>query len=136
MDQESSKEAAERRTNVSESAEGHCNTGVTHTNDNVPKSDNSTVPISETRTPEGVTNMAFTVDFGDEKKPHLEGRSIGDFMPSRLRKSFKERQEKSSEKSVSSKSSSKEKVSHEKSSSVVSMLQCNFSFSLLTNQAG
>ncbi|XP_053409193.1 centrosomal protein of 170 kDa protein B-like isoform X3 [Mercenaria mercenaria] len=124
MDQESNRDSVtseDSRTNVSNSADKHSERDVTHSNNNVPKSENSTVPINQSRTPEGITNMAFTVDFGDESKPHLEGKSIGDFMPSRLRKSFRERQEKSSEKSSASKSSSKEKpvekVSHEKSTS-------------------
>ena len=50
-------------------------------------------------TPEGTSNMAFTVDFGDEdSKKSLEGHSLSDFVPSKIRKSFRERKEKSAEK--------------------------------------
>ena len=56
--------------------------------------------------------MAFTVDFGDDSKSGLEGRQLGDFMPAKLRKSFRERQEKTT---LSTKSSSTEKITPEKS---------------------
>ncbi|XP_060559876.1 centrosomal protein of 170 kDa protein B-like isoform X3 [Ruditapes philippinarum] len=119
MDQESSKASVtseESRTSVSTSADKHSDHDATLTNNNVPKTEDSTVPITQPKTPEGITNMAFTVDFGDESKHQLEGKSIGDFMPSRLRKSFRERKEKTSEKlSTPSKSSSKEKIPQEKS---------------------
>ena len=62
------------------------------------------VPMEETTlarksaTPEG-HSMAFTVDFGDEdSKKSVEGRSLSDFVPSKIRKSFRERKEKSAEK--------------------------------------
>ena len=49
-------------------------------------------------TPEG-HSMAFTVDFGDEDSTKsIDGRSLSDFMPSKIRKSFRERKEKSAEK--------------------------------------
>lgn len=121
MDQQSSKDSVaseESRTNVSDSAlYRNSSNGDAAITSNVPtNTDNSNVPTGNARTPEGVANMSFTVDFGDEAKPHVEGKSIGDFMPSRLRKSFRERKGKSSEKSFSTptKSSSKDKITPEK----------------------
>ncbi|XP_052766551.1 uncharacterized protein LOC128207571 isoform X3 [Mya arenaria] len=86
---------------------------------NVPTSNNtSTTNPTTSTTPEGIANMAFTIDFGDEpKSANVEGRSLGDFMPPKLRKSFRERQESKSS-SKASKSSS-EKVTPEKSKSTV-----------------
>ena len=89
--------SAQSRTNVSN-----------NTSDNTTPTSDQNVPSSE-KTAEGVTNMAFTVDFGDEATNKLEGKSLSSFMPSKIRKSFRERQEKSHDKPtpVSSKSSSK-----------------------------
>ncbi|XP_052273894.1 centrosomal protein of 170 kDa protein B-like isoform X3 [Dreissena polymorpha] len=92
--------AERRRSDVSlqsSDAKSHVissNVPNTNTTPVVPYSD----PNKTCTTPEGVTNMAFTVDFGDDSKSSLEGRSLGDFMPPKLRKSFRERQEKSHEK--------------------------------------
>jgi hypothetical protein len=45
--------------------------------------------------PEGGASTAFTVDFGEESpKKAMSGKSLSEFMPSKIRKSFKDRKEK------------------------------------------
>lgn len=109
------------RTTVSNSvnnADKHSQNGVTDTSSDVPNKEH--VPAKSAGTPEGVTNLAFTIDFGEESKTPLEGRSLGDLMPPKMRKSLRERKEKQMEKASAntSLSSSKEKITPEKHKTV------------------
>jgi len=89
------------------------------TNDNATNADvpnNNPAGGKTASTPEGVTNLAFTIDFGEESKTTLEGRSLGDLMPPRMRKSLRERKEKQVEKTSpnTSQPSIKDKITPEK----------------------
>lgn len=59
------------------------------------KSTSEGVQPPPSKMPEGGACTAFTVDFGEEspKKP-MAGKSLSEFMPSKIRKSFKDRKEK------------------------------------------
>lgn len=110
--------ATNQRTAVSASAanaDTQSQNGVQDASSDVPNKDH--VPSKKATTPEGVTNLAFTIDFGEESKHGMEGRSLGDMMPPRMRKSLRDRKEKQLEKSSASSSQSsavKEKSTPEK----------------------
>lgn len=59
------------------------------------KSTSEGIQPPPSKMPEGGACTAFTVDFGEEspKKP-IAGKSLSEFMPSKIRKSFKDRKEK------------------------------------------
>ena len=100
------------RTNVSDNQSDTTSTqnGVLDTNKNVPKQMD---PIN-TKSPEGISNMAFTVDFGNDENKSMDGKSLSDFVPSKIRKSFRERKEKTLEKaSEKQKLASKDKIPQE-----------------------
>ena len=116
-DREGGKSLGDERNSVSvESSDIIQHNGVQDSKQNGVE-DSEHVPKEETTlarksaTPEGISNMAFTVDFGDEdSKKNIEGRSLSDFVPSKIRKSFKERKEKSVEKSAEKIAKSAEKA--------------------------
>ena len=88
----------ERNTVSIESSDQIQQNGV-QDSEHVPKEE--TTLARKSATPEGISNMAFTVDFGDEdSKKSTDGRSLSDFVPSKIRKSFRERKEKSAEKAA------------------------------------
>lgn len=59
------------------------------------KSTSEEVQPPPSKIPEGGASTTFTVDFGEESpNKSMSGKSLSEFMPSKIRKSFKDRKEK------------------------------------------
>ena len=107
-DKDGNSHGDERNTVSVESSDKIQQNGV-QDSEHVPKEE--TTLARKSATPEGISNMAFTVDFGDEdSKKSLDGHSLSDFVPSKIRKSFRERKEKSAEKAAEKIAKSAEKA--------------------------
>ena len=62
--------------------------------------------------PDGNTSMAFTVDFNEESSgKKVSGKSLSEFVPSKMKKSFDDRKDKSISKSSVSSLSKKDSIS-------------------------
>ncbi|XP_062614534.1 centrosomal protein of 170 kDa protein B-like isoform X2 [Saccostrea cucullata] len=73
------------------------------------KSTSEGVQPPPTKMPEGGASTAFTVDFGEDESPKrtMSGKSLSEFMPSKIRKSFRDRKDKALGAKASKESSSK-----------------------------
>ncbi|XP_078315043.1 uncharacterized protein LOC111127877 isoform X4 [Crassostrea virginica] len=89
------------------------------------KSTSEGVQPPSSKMPEGGASTAFTVDFGEESPNRsLSGKSLSEFMPSKIRKSFKDRKEKVHSTKTGKESSGKDSSpGSEKGSDIMSPVQ-------------